>query len=132
MKTMPIKFLLGRAEIIMTIERIETKQRMSRIVKHNGTIYLCGQVCADATKGITEQTQTMLDKVDELLITAGSDRQHILSATIYLNKMADFKEMNAVWDAWVPEGHAPARACVEAAMARDVLLVEISVVAAEK
>ena len=129
---MPIKFILGRAEIIMTIERIETKQRMSRIVKHNGTIYLCGQVCADATKGITEQTQTMLDKVDELLITAGSDREHILSATIYLNKMADFKEMNAVWDAWVPEGHAPARACVEAAMARDVLLVEISVVAAEK
>jgi enamine deaminase RidA (YjgF/YER057c/UK114 family) len=116
----------------MKIERIETKQRMSRIVKHNGTIYLCGQVCADATKGITEQTQTMLDKVDELLIAAGSDREHILSATIYLNKMADFQEMNAVWDAWVPEGYAPARACVEAAMARDILLVEISVIAAEK
>lgn len=116
----------------MTIERIETKQRMSRIVKHNGTIYLCGQVCADATKGIAEQTQTMLDKVDELLLTAGSDRKHILSATIYLKTMDDFKEMNAVWDAWVPEGYAPARACVEAAMARDVLLVEISVVAAEK
>ncbi|MDO7083758.1 RidA family protein [Pseudocolwellia sp. AS88] len=116
----------------MTIERLETKQRMSRIVKHNGTIYLCGQVCADATKGITEQTQTMLDKVDELLIASGSDREHILSATIYLNKMDDFQEMNAVWDAWVPEGHAPARACVEAAMARDALLVEISVIAAEK
>ncbi|WP_077339232.1 RidA family protein [Pseudocolwellia agarivorans] len=116
----------------MTIERIETKQRMSRIVKHNGTIYLCGQVCADATKGITEQTQTMLDKVDELLIAAGSSREHILSATIYLNKMSDFQEMNAVWDAWVPEGYAPARACVEAKMARDVLLVEISVIAAEK
>ena len=46
--------------------------------------------------------------------------------------MDDFQEMNAVWDAWVPEGHAPARACVEAAMARDTLLVEISVIAAEK
>lgn len=132
MKIMPIKLLLGRAKIFMTIERLETKQRMSRIVKHNGTIYLCGQVCADATKGITEQTQTMLDKVDELLIASGSDREHILSATIYLNKMDDFQEMNAVWDAWVPEGHAPARACVEAAMARDALLVEISVIAAEK
>jgi enamine deaminase RidA (YjgF/YER057c/UK114 family) len=116
----------------MTIERIETKQRMSRIVKHNGTIYLCGQVCADATQGIKEQTQTMLDKVDELLITAGSDREHMLSATIYLKTMADFADMNTVWDAWVPTGFAPARACVEAAMARDVLLVEISVVAAEK
>ncbi|WP_028865522.1 RidA family protein [Psychromonas aquimarina] len=115
------------------IERIQTKQRMSRIVKHNGTIYLCGQVCADASKDITEQTQTMLDKVDQLLIEAGSDRQHILSATIYVKDMAEhFAPMNAVWDAWVPEGFAPARACVEASMARDVLLVEISVVAAEK
>jgi len=116
----------------MTIERLETKQRMSRIVKHNGTIYLCGQVCADATKGIVEQTQTMLDKVETLLEQAGSSKEHMLSATIYLRTMADFAEMNAVWDAWVPVGFAPARACVEAAMARDVLLVEISVVAAEK
>lgn len=116
----------------MTIERIETKHRMSRIVKHNGTIYLCGQVCADATKDITEQTQTMLDKVDDLLEKSGSDREHILSATIYIKDMSYFAEMNAVWDAWVPEGYAPARACVTANMARDELLVEISVVAAEK
>lgn len=115
----------------MTIERIETKPRMSRVVKHNGTIYLCGQVCADATKGIEEQTQTMLDKVDDLLIKAGSDRKHMLSATIYVKTMDDFAAMNAVWDAWVPEGYAPARACVTANMAREALLVEISVVAAE-
>lgn len=68
----------------MTIERLETKPRMSRIVKHNGTVYLCGQVCADATKDITEQTQTMLDKVETLLAQAGSSKQHMLSATIYL------------------------------------------------
>jgi enamine deaminase RidA (YjgF/YER057c/UK114 family) len=115
----------------MSIERIDTKQRMSRIVKHNGTIYLCGQVAADATKDITEQTQTMLDKVDALLTQAGSDRKHILSATIYVKDMSYFSEMNAVWDAWVPEGHAPSRACVAAKMARDALLVEISVIAAE-
>jgi len=115
----------------MLIERQETKQRMSRIVKHNGTIYLCGQVCADATQGIEEQTQTMLDKVDALLLQSGSDREHMLSATLYVRDMKDFTAMNAVWDAWVPEGHAPARACVEARMARPELLVEISVVAAE-
>ena len=111
------------------IERQQIKPRMSRIVKHNGTIYLCGQVCADATQGITEQTQTMLDKVEQLLLEAGSDKQHMLSATIYIKNMKDFQSMNAVWDAWVPEGHAPARACVTADMA---LLVEISVIAAEK
>ena len=115
----------------MTITRLETKPRMSRIVKHNGVIYLCGQVCKDAKQGITEQTSSMLEKVDELLIQAGSDKKHILSATIYVKDMNDFSQMNEVWDAWVPAGYAPARACVEAAMARDVLLVEISVVAAE-
>jgi len=115
----------------MSITRLETKPRMSRIVKHNGVIYLCGQVCKDANQGIKEQTSSMLDKVDELLEQAGSDKKHILSATIYIKDMKDFSQMNEVWDSWVPEGYAPARACVEAAMARDVLLVEISVVAAE-
>jgi enamine deaminase RidA (YjgF/YER057c/UK114 family) len=105
---------------------------MSRIVKHNGTIYLCGQVCKDATQGIKEQTETMLEKVEALLEQAGSDKEHMLSATLYIKDMKDFAEMNAVWDNWVPEGHAPARACVEASMARDVLLVEISVIAVEK
>ncbi|TEW55179.1 RidA family protein [Psychromonas sp. RZ22] len=115
------------------IERQRTKQRMSRIVKHNDTIYLCGQVCSDATKGIHEQTQTMLDKVDQLLIESGSSREHILSATIYVKDMAlHFSAMNEIWDSWIPEGYAPARACVEASMAREALLVEISVIAAVK
>ncbi|MEO9656396.1 RidA family protein [Marinomonas sp.] len=116
----------------MTIERMEVGQRMSRIVKHNGTIYLCGQVAADASAGVQEQTKTMLDKVETLLEQAGSDKSHILSATIYIRDMKDFSAMNEIWDAWVPAGAAPARACVEARMARAELLVEVSVVAAEK
>tara|TARA_R110002153_G_scaffold3739_4_gene17910 strand:+ start:3649 stop:4104 length:456 start_codon:yes stop_codon:yes gene_type:complete len=115
-----------------SIQRQETKQRMSRIVIHQGTIYLCGQVCADATQDIEHQTQTMLDKVEQLLLDAGSDKEHMLSATLYIKDMQDFAAMNAVWDDWVPEGHAPARACVQASMARAELLVEISVVAAQK
>ena len=114
----------------MSIQRQETQQRMSHIVIHNDTVYLCGQVGKDASQGIIEQTATMLEKVDELLLQAGSDRQHMLSATVYVRDMKDFAAMNEVWDAWVPEGYAPARACVEARMARAELLVEISVVAA--
>lgn len=116
----------------MSIERQEIGQRMSRIVIHNDTVYLCGQVAKDATAGIKEQTATMLEKVDALLQQAGSDREHILSATLYIRDMKDFADMNEVWDSWVPEGHAPARACVEARMARPELLVEVSVIAALK
>lgn len=116
----------------MSIQRYETGARMSRAVVHNNTVYLCGQVAEDRTAGITEQTQTMLAKVDALLASVGSDREHLLSATIYVKDMSLFADMNAVWDNWVPAGHAPARACVEAKMASPELLVEISVVAAVK
>ena len=114
----------------MKISRFETNDRMSRAVIHNNTLYLCGQVAADATTNISEQTQTMLNKVETLLNKYGSSKEHILSTTIYLKSMADFSSMNGVWEAWVPTGCAPARACVSASMAREELLVEISVVAA--
>lgn len=114
----------------MSIEHIESTQRMSRIVKHNGTVYLCGQTAADAD-GITAQTEACLVKIDDLLLKAGSSRNHILSTTIYLSDMANFAEMNAVWDAWVADVNKPARACVQAQMARPQILVEFSVIAAE-
>ena len=112
------------------IERQHIGQRMSKIVKHNGVAYLCGQVGAGDT--VAEQTEDCLARIDALLEEAGSDREHMLQAIIWLSDMADFAEMNAVWDAWVPEGHAPARACGEARLARDVLKVEIIVTAAVK
>lgn len=130
--TQPNYPLKHKRETVSNIQRLETKPRMSRVVIHQGTIYLCGQVAKDANQGIEEQTQTMLDKVDELLLAAYSDREHLLSATIYIKDMQDFAAMNQVWDNWIPAGHAPARACVQASMARAELLVEISVVAAQK
>lgn len=116
----------------MSITRTDLTPRMSRIVEHNGTIYLCGQTAKDAAKSIKEQTVTTLEKVEELLEKAGSDKKHILSVTIYVRDMKDFSAMNEVWDAWVEDGFQPARACVEARMARPELLVEMSVVAAKK
>lgn len=111
------------------IERHHTNQRMSQIVKHNGTVYLAGQV-GTAGASVAQQTQDCLDKVDALLAEAGSDKTRILQAVIWLADMADFDEMNGVWDAWVAEGQAPARACGEAKLARPDFTVEIIVTAA--
>ncbi|SDI00280.1 RidA family protein [Lutimaribacter saemankumensis] len=110
------------------IERIETGQRMSKIVKHNGVAYLCGQV-GDGDS-VTAQTQDCLARVDALLEQAGSSRDRMLQAIVWLADMNDFAEMNAVWDAWVPAGHAPARACGEAKLAHPDLKVEVIVTAA--
>lgn len=110
------------------IERIGTGTRMSKIVKHGGVAYLCGQVGEGVT--VAEQTRDCLARVDALLEQAGSSRERILQAVIWLADMDDFVEMNAVWDAWVPEGHAPARACGEAKLASPKLKVEIIITAA--
>ena len=111
------------------IERHHTNQRMSQIVTHNGTVYLAGQV-GTAGASVAQQTQDCLDKIDSLLAEVGSDKTRILQAVIWLADMADFEEMNGVWDSWVAEGHAPARACGEAKLARPDFTVEIIVTAA--
>ena len=114
----------------MSITRHHGNQRMSHIVIHGDTIYLAGQVAADASADITVQTQQVLQKVDALLAEAGSDNSKILSAQIWISSIGHFAAMNAVWDAWVPDGHAPARACIEARLASPDLLVEVGIIAA--
>ncbi|MEP3276880.1 MAG: RidA family protein [Stappiaceae bacterium] len=113
----------------MSIERFKTNARMSQIVKHNGTVYLAGQV-GTLDDSVAEQTAECLRQIDDLLEMAGSSRQQMLQAVIWLSDMSYFAEMNEVWDKWVPEGHAPARACGEAKLARPGFSVEIIVTAA--
>ena len=115
----------------MAITRMHTTERASKIVTHNGVVYFAGQVAEDAEVDIQEQTRSTLSRIDTVLAEAGTDREHLLSATVYLRDIDNhFALMNEVWNTWLPEGHAPARACVEAHMARSGLLVEISIIAA--
>ena len=114
------------------VVRLQTEDpRMSKIVIHNGVVYTSGQTAGDAGDCVKAQTQATLDKVDALLKEAGTSKSHALSATIWLKDInRDFKGMNEVWNNWVDPTNKPVRATVEAAMARDILLVEIQVTAA--
>ncbi len=113
------------------VRRIGVSPRMSQCVVHAGTAYLAGQVALDAIgQDVVIQTRHVLAQVDTMLAEAGSGRDRILSATIWLTDLTDFAAMNAEWDAWLPEGCAPARATVGAALALPGLSVEIAVVAA--
>lgn len=117
------------------IQRLHTNERTSKIVQYNGMVFLCGQTATGSPKakeGITEQVQEVLSRIDALLAEAGTDKSRILSTTIYLRNVADFAAMNAVWNAWVAPGTAPARTTVEARLAAESLLVEMTVVAAKK
>jgi enamine deaminase RidA (YjgF/YER057c/UK114 family) len=113
----------------MSIERIGSGPRMSQAVIHGDTVYLAGQVGAPG-ESVTAQTRAVLASIEALLAQTGSDKSKILSATIWLADMADFAEMNAVWDVWVDGKDAPARATGEAKLATPDYKVEIIVVAA--
>jgi len=112
------------------IQRFETGPRMSQAVRAGGLLFVAGQVPDDATGDAAEQTRQVLAKIDRLLEAAGADRTQLVNASIWLKDMADFAAMNSVWDAWVPAGAAPARATVQALLARPDFRVEIAVVAA--
>ena len=120
-----------------TIQHTHSNARLSKIVRHGGLVYLCGQTAkgsASADAGIAEQTAEVLSRVDALLAEAGSNRSRILTTTIYLRDIAaDFAGMNAVWEGWLADKQSvpPARTTVQAALATTGLRVEMSVVAAE-
>ncbi len=116
----------------MTIQRIKPGPRMSGAVVHGNTVYLAGQVAQEsAGKSVTEQTKEILSIIDSLLAEAGTDKSKILMANIWITDIGTFQEMNAVWDAWVSPGNAPARATVEAKLAAPAFKVEIAVIAAK-
>ncbi|MEZ5779546.1 MAG: RidA family protein [Paracoccaceae bacterium] len=113
------------------ITRIETGKRMSQAVIHDGVVHLAG-IVGEPEGDVAEQTRDCLREIDRLLALAGSDKTRILRAQIWLADMAaDFAAMNSVWDAWVPQGHTPARAAGEARLAAPEYLVEIIITAAQ-
>ena len=112
------------------IQRIDVGPRMSDAVVHNGLVCLAGQVATGSATDIAGQTREVLAAIDALLDKAGTDRSRVLRAQIFLADKADFPGMNAVWDQWVVPGHTPARATVQAALAKPQWKVEIVITAA--
>ena len=112
------------------LHRFHVGDRLSEMTVYNGTVYLAGQVAADATQDIRGQTTQVLAMVDKLLHEAGTDNAHILMAQIFLADLADFKAMNVVWDDWVAPGDAPPRATVQAHLAKPEWKIEVVVTAA--
>jgi len=113
------------------LQRLHVAARYSEAAIFNGVVYLAGMVPEGDASDIRGQTANVLAQVDQRLAEAGSDKTRILRAQIYLADIADIAAMNEVWDAWVPAGHAPPRATVQAALAQPRWKIEIVVTAAQ-
>lgn len=111
---------------------MQVNERMSRIVEHNGTIYLAGIVSDDKNLDIKGQTKRVLKIAEDRFKEAKTNKYRILRTEIFLKDISrDFADFNSVWDEWVSSSNPPARACVEANMASKETLVEIIFTAAK-
>ena len=111
-------------------QRFDTGTRLSEMTVHGGVCYLAGQIAADGSQDISGQTRQVLAGIVALLARAGTDKTRLLMVQIHIKDLANFPAMNAVWEAWLPAGHAPARATIQAELARPAWRVEMVVTAA--
>ena len=109
------------------IDRHGPSKFLSKAVVANGMIYLSGITPKDRSGGVSAQTADVLAQIDALLAERGADKSRIVVANIWLREIGTFAEMNAAWMEWVDPDALPARATVEAKLARDDILVEIMV-----
>ncbi|MCX7064193.1 MAG: RidA family protein [Proteobacteria bacterium] len=114
----------------MSIKRLHVGPRLSQVAIHGNTVYTAGIVAGDPPADAAGQTRQILASIDGYLAEAGTDKTQLLNVTIWLADIKDFAAMNQVWDAWVPKGNTPPRACVEAKLATPQYKVEIRVLAA--
>src|SRR5258708_3277805 len=103
-----------KGENMSDVRRIDPGPRLGEASVYGDRMYLSGMIPEDTSLDITGQVKQALAEIDALLKKGGSDKSKILSAVIWLADIGDFAAMNAVWDAWVAPGQAPARATVQA------------------
>ena len=113
------------------ITRVGMAARYSEAAVFNGIVFLAGMVPEAGDTDIRGQTRDVLAQIDQRLAECGSDKTRLLRVQIYLSDIRDIAAMNEVWDAWVPAGHAPPRATVQAALANPEWKIEVVATAAQ-
>ena len=113
----------------MTIQRYLPESRFSEATVTGALIFLSGQVPTNIHGDIREQTENILTQIEHILANLGSDKAHLVDATIYIKDFSDYDIMNEVWESWLPQGTAPCRACVQAHLAKPEWRLEIKVIA---
>jgi enamine deaminase RidA (YjgF/YER057c/UK114 family) len=111
------------------IQRYGVTARWSDAVVHRGVAYFV-EVPDDPTADVAGQFAQVFRQMDSRVERVGSSRERLLQVLIYLPNFDDLTEFNTQWEAWMPSGHAPSRACVQAMLAAPGYRVELVVTAA--
>lgn len=110
------------------IQRYGDARRWADVVVHAGVARWV-EVAADLQQDFEQQVRQVLQQIDETLQQLRSDRTCLLQILIYIADLNQVAVLNTVWDGWVPDGHPPVRACVQAGLGAGCL-VEMVITAA--
>ena len=111
----------------MNCTRHDLNTTMSKVVEHNGVVYIAGTTAPDTSVGMKQQTEQVLARIDGYLSVGGTDKSKLLSATVYISDMSQKPAMNEAWNAWIDPANPPTRACVAVELGTPSTLVEIVV-----
>ncbi len=112
----------------MDIKRLNPTPRWSDATVFNRLAHFV-EVPADTSADISSQIAQLFSQAEATLTVVRSDKSRLLSATIYLTDFANLATFNAAWEAWLPFGTAPSRACIKVELANPAMLIEIAFVA---
>ncbi len=107
----------------------------SQAVVHGDTVYVSGQLAVNLATGekgigsIEEQTRLTLRNIEQILLSAGSDLNHVIKTTAYVSDVELWGGVNQAY-AEVFGDHRPARAVVPSRDLHFGCLVEIEAIAA--
>ena len=113
------------------IQRHGVTRRWSDAVVHNGVAHFV-EVADDPAQDFRGQAAQILAQIEGRLALVGSDATRMLQVTIFLADLKDGPALNSLWDEWVPAGHAPARACVQAGLAPGYFVEMVITAAVER
>lgn len=123
-----------RKKIISTDKAPKALGPYSQAIRTESLIFTAGQVGLDPATmelvegGVEAQTRQVLTNLRHVLEAAGSGLKFVIKTTVFLQDMADFARMNAVYAEFFPD-NAPARSTVQVAGLPKGALVEIECVA---
>lgn len=124
----------------MPLKTISTDKAPSAIgpysqgIISNGFIFTAGQIPLDPKAGkiveggIVEQTDRVMENLQEVLRAAGATWSDVVKTTVYLNDLSNFPTVNEVYGKWLGDAR-PARSTVQVTALPRGALVEIDAIA---
>ncbi|EJB07160.1 putative translation initiation inhibitor, yjgF family [Rhizobium leguminosarum bv. trifolii WSM597] len=114
----------------MITRHIRTKI-MHRMVEHNGIIHFGGVTADDCSQDMKGQTRQICKTIDDRLAEAGSSKEKLLTAMIFISDFSRKELMNEAWVEWLSGEFLPTRATIGVADLGEDCLVEVVVSAAK-